>query len=353
MASGDSTLVHYEDIIDVDIKWSENQYSLKQIVEMFGDTWPQLIQVHEGIYDIDCRAFSIGDVLKVHGVRHEYKILATVRTIPGNNKQFLTIPRSFRGRLEVIPDGQSPITQGEEFTVDEILDNFVLPVQARFSQFDRRTHEMLTELQAETSIFTLEEEIQESYVIASTKSLEDGYWKRHMFVLPLDLIEVEFHVQSDDDDTDDYILMVKTFLPEIEVGEMKGVPYIEYYEKRNIYQPNEDELYENFGVEAFKPRKSEQPPPVKPTVLPPESSAKLQPPQIDRSTKPKPRMVIPPPMSPSQRPVLPKLDPNRVTRDIKQIDNDDDDNNDDDDYEYIKDDAQVVKPSVPPRQHSS
>ncbi|XP_006816554.1 uncharacterized protein LOC102805651 [Saccoglossus kowalevskii] len=262
----------YEEAVNAQaIVWSDEQYSLAEIVEKFEHNLPQLVRVYQGIYGSE--SFSTGDVFKVQGIRRERKILASV----GLQNIQITIPFSFRGTLRVLSDQRnSSIPRNNEYRVDELLEAFTLPVKAKFIEYDRRTAEMLSDLGGAEQIFTFERELTETYVIASTK-VENV---RHMCVMTVNL-EIEFEIVTDDEsDASDYQLIVETFLPKIEVGKMIDVPYLEYYERPTVYEPKKDDLYWNAEVDAYfntapvaKPRKRTP----LPTVAP----------KVDRKTKPK------------------------------------------------------------------
>ncbi|XP_077990907.1 uncharacterized protein LOC144445239 [Glandiceps talaboti] len=226
-----------------DLEWSDELYTLREFVEKYENDLPQILKVSEGVYDDDT-SFSTGEICKIHGVRRESKILATVRKQPGNSLEKITIPMDFNGMLAVIPDGHKAraVNPENEYSVDELLDQFKLPVKVKFTNYDRETNAMLHELGGADTIFNLMKEVQETYVIGSTKV--DGV--RYMCIMTLDYDDVEFFVAEDD--SADYELIVDKFkLPNIEVDKMNNMPYLEYYEKPKVYR-QEESLYLNVGV---------------------------------------------------------------------------------------------------------
>ncbi|XP_077991255.1 uncharacterized protein LOC144445539 isoform X2 [Glandiceps talaboti] len=296
----------YEDeVLAQNLEWSDDHYTLRQFVEKYENDLPQILQVHEGVYgsNEDDVSFSTGDVCKIHGVRRESKILATVRKRPGNSLEKITIPRGFNGMLAVIPDGHMAVNPENEYSVDELLDQFELPVKAKFTNYDRDTHAMLHELGGADTIFNLMREVQETYVIGSTKV--DGV--RYMCIMTLDYDDVEFFVAEDD--SADYELIVDKFkLPNIEVGKMNNMPYLEYYEKPKVYK-QEAYIYQNFDAPGTIEKKKWPSPGPKlssrdeshrqslpPTLQPPPINRKLKPP----SFRPSRSQTSPP--SPPARP---------------------------------------------------
>ncbi|XP_070554852.1 uncharacterized protein [Ptychodera flava] len=283
----------YEDeVLAEKLEWSDDTYNLKKFVDEYEAYLPQIIRICEGIYgSSDESSFSTGDVYKVHGARRENKILASVRSGPGNNFEKITIPKSFQGTLAVIPEGRREVFSNQEYSIDELLTEYKLPVKAKFVNFDRNTHRMLKELGGEDSVFTLEKEITDTYVIASTKV--KGV--RFMCIMTLD-VEVDFEVAEEDESADYELIVDKFKLPDIEVGQMASIPYLEYYERPTVYRP-EEAIYLNTEMtidkivvtsDSDETRNGPPPPPINRASKPPQSpkSPLLPPPIPPRRNKP-------------------------------------------------------------------